>query len=152
MKTILFLHGLESEPGGVKPTFLSGEGHQVLNPALPRDDFKESVKIAQAHVYACRPDFIVGSSRGGAVAMCLDTLHIPTVLIAPAWKKYGVSPPDMGENATILHSVCDELIPLTDSAELSSDYGYRMHACGADHRMSDPDALKMLKAVVDENR
>jgi hypothetical protein len=32
---ILFLHGWQSTPGGVKPTFLKSHGHEVLNPTLP---------------------------------------------------------------------------------------------------------------------
>jgi hypothetical protein len=44
---ILFLHGLNSVPGGVKPTYLTSNGHEVINPALPDDDFTEAVRIAQ---------------------------------------------------------------------------------------------------------
>ena len=40
---ILFLHGWNSVPGGVKPTYLKDHGHTVLNPALPDDDFAEAV-------------------------------------------------------------------------------------------------------------
>ncbi|RMD62660.1 alpha/beta hydrolase, partial [Candidatus Parcubacteria bacterium] len=29
---ILFLHGWQSAPGGVKPTYLALHGHTVLNP------------------------------------------------------------------------------------------------------------------------
>ena len=36
---ILFLHGLNSTHGGIKPTVLHSHGHTVLNPALPDDDF-----------------------------------------------------------------------------------------------------------------
>jgi hypothetical protein len=45
---ILFLHGWTSTPGGLKPTDLKDHGHEVVNPALPDDDFDESVRIAQA--------------------------------------------------------------------------------------------------------
>jgi hypothetical protein len=31
---ILFLHGWQSIPGGVKPTFLAQRGHEVINPRL----------------------------------------------------------------------------------------------------------------------
>ena len=44
---ILFLHGWQSTPGGVKPTYLKDHGHEVLNPALPDDDFDAAVRIAQ---------------------------------------------------------------------------------------------------------
>ena len=45
---ILFLHGWQSTPGGLKPTYLKDHGHDVLNPALPDDDFDAAVRIAQA--------------------------------------------------------------------------------------------------------
>ena len=45
---ILFLHGWQSTPGGLKPTYLRDHGHEVLNPALPDDDFDAAVRIAQA--------------------------------------------------------------------------------------------------------
>ena len=37
---ILFLHGWTSVPGGLKPSFLKEHGHEVLNPALPDEDFE----------------------------------------------------------------------------------------------------------------
>jgi hypothetical protein len=43
---ILFLHGWQSVPGGVKPTFLARHGHEVINPKLPDEDFNEAVRIA----------------------------------------------------------------------------------------------------------
>ena len=43
----LFLHGWQSTPGGLKPTFLNDHGHEVLNPHFPDDDFDGAVAIAQ---------------------------------------------------------------------------------------------------------
>ena len=37
---ILFLHGWQSVPGGVKPTYLKNHGHEVVNPKLDDDDFE----------------------------------------------------------------------------------------------------------------
>jgi len=56
---ILFLHGWNSTPGGLKPTFLRTNGHEVLNPALPEDDFDAALKIAQAEFDQGQPDVVV---------------------------------------------------------------------------------------------
>ena len=66
---ILFLHGWQSKPGGLKPTYLAQHGHEVINPALPDEDFAAAVRIAEQELARGQPDVIVGSSRGGAVAM-----------------------------------------------------------------------------------
>jgi hypothetical protein len=65
---ILFLHGWQSVPGGVKPTFLAQHGHEVINPKLPDEDFEEAVKIAQMEFDKQQFQVVVGSSGGGAVA------------------------------------------------------------------------------------
>jgi hypothetical protein len=62
---ILFLHGRHSTPGGVKPTYLKDHGHEVLNPALPDDDFETAVRIAQAEFDRHHPDVVVGSRKRG---------------------------------------------------------------------------------------
>ena len=68
MTTILFLHGWQSIPGGVKPSYLIQHDHNVINPKLPDDDFEQAVQIAQAHFDEHQPDVVVGSSRGGEVS------------------------------------------------------------------------------------
>ena len=45
---ILLLHGWQSVPGGVKPTYLARQGHDVINPKPPDEDFEAGVRIAQA--------------------------------------------------------------------------------------------------------
>jgi hypothetical protein len=62
--TILFLHGWQSIPGGIKPTYLKDHGYTVFNPKLPDDDFDTAVRIAQVEFDRHRPDVVVGSSRG----------------------------------------------------------------------------------------
>ncbi len=69
---ILFLHGWQSIPGGVKPTYLAQHVHEVIKLALPDEDFNEAVHIAQAEFDKHKPEVVVGSSRGGAVAMNID--------------------------------------------------------------------------------
>ena len=111
---ILFLHGWQSVPGGVKPTFLARHGHEVINPKLPDEDFEEALRIAQAEYDRHRPDVVVGSSRGGAVAMNLDSGDTPLVLLCPAWKKYGrakiVKP-----GTVVLHSRADGVLQVLDA-------------------------------------
>jgi predicted esterase YcpF (UPF0227 family) len=83
---ILFQHGWQSMPGGVKPTFLAQHGHAVINPKLPDDDFVEAVRVAQAVSDKQQPEVVVGSSRGGAVAMNIKSGAARLVRLCPAWK------------------------------------------------------------------
>jgi len=146
---ILFLHGWHSVPGGVKPTYLVQHGHEVLNPALPDEDFDEALRIVQAEYDRHRPDVIVGSSRGGAVAMNLDSGNTPLVLLCPAWKKFGTAR-TVKQNTTILHSRADDVAPFADSEELVSNSGRPASPfieVGSDHRLAEPEPLEaMLKA------
>ncbi len=84
---ILFLHGWQSVPGGVKPTYLAQHGHEVINPKLPDEDFEAAVRIAQAEFSKHQPQVVVGSSRGSAVAMNIKISDAKIVLVCPAWKK-----------------------------------------------------------------
>jgi hypothetical protein len=146
---ILFLHGWTSKPGGVKPTYLLQHGHEIINPALSDDDFTEAVRIAQLEIDQHLPDVIVGSSRGGAVAMNVQALQTPLVLLCPAWKKYGTAT-RAKPGTVILHSRGDEVIPFADSEELVRDSGLPASALievGNDHRLADPEPLEaMLRA------
>ena len=86
---ILFLRGWHSIPGGVKPTFLADQGHQVVNPDLSDDDFNRSGSVGAGEFDRRRPDVIVASSRGGAVAMAIDSGDVPLVLLCPRGNWWG---------------------------------------------------------------
>ncbi len=144
---ILFLHGLESRPGGSKAQYLEGLGHDVLNPHLPKEDFEESVTIAQEYIDQESPDVIVGSSRGGAVAMSVDPRGARLVLIAPAWKRFDVAP-SIASDTTILHCTTDDIVYYEDSEELQNG---NLVPCGDGHRMNDVDALEALGRAVGGN-
>lgn len=146
---VLFLHGWHSVPGGVKPTYLKEHGHAVLNPALNDDDFDAAVRTAQAEYDLHQPDVIVGSSRGGAVAMNIESKDMPLVLLCPVWKNWGTVT-KVKPNSVILHSRQDDVIPFSDSEELVANSGLPPESLievGQDHRLADPEPLNaMLEA------
>jgi alpha-beta hydrolase superfamily lysophospholipase len=146
---ILFLHGWHSVPGGVKPTYLANHGHEVINPALHDDDFDAAVRTGQAEYDRHRPDVIVGSSRGGAVAMNLASGSTPLVLLCPAWRRWGQAR-TVKPRTVILHAEADEVIPIADSRQLVRDSGLSDSALvvvGSDHRLAEPDPLRMMLAA-----
>jgi predicted RNA-binding protein with RPS1 domain len=143
---ILFLHGWNSVPGGVKPTFLAQHGHEVVNPELPDEDFTLAVRIAQDEFDKHRPDVVVGSSRGGAVAMNINSGEAKLVLLCPAWKKWGTAKV-VKPGTVILHSRADDVVPFADSDELARSSGAMLIEVGNDHRLADPEPLAaMLRA------
>jgi len=146
---ILFLHGWNSIPGGVKPTYLVEHGHNVINPKLSDDDFAEAVRVAQEEFDRHLPDVVVGSSRGGAVALNIDSGDVPLVLLCPAWKRWGTAR-KLKANGVILHSRGDDVVPFADSAELvklSDLPASALIEVGADHRLAEPGPLQaMLEA------
>src|SRR5207237_6840630 len=131
------------------PTFLAQHGHEIINPALPDEDFKSALRIAQAEYDGHRPDVVVGSSRDGALAMNLDSGDTPLVLLCPAWRKHGTAR-TVKKDTTILHSRADDVVPFADSEELIRNSGLAASALievGNDHRLADPEPLAaMLRA------
>lgn len=148
---VLFLHGWTSVPGGVKPTYLANHGHTVINPALPDDDFPEAVRIAQAEFDRHKPDVVVGSSRGGAVAMNIESSTARLVLLCPAWRRWGTAT-KVKPGTLILHSQADDVVPIADSVALLAQSGLPESALvvvGDDHRLADPEPLAAMLAAVE---
>jgi hypothetical protein len=146
---ILFLHGWQSVPGGVKPTYLARHGHEVINPKLPDDDFEGAKRIAQAEIDTHHPDVIVGSSRGGAVAMNIASGHVRLVLLCPAWRRHGTAK-TVEAGTIILHSRADDVVPFADSEELVRSSRLPASALievGSDHRLADPEPLAAMLAA-----
>lgn len=150
---ILYLHGLNSHPNGTKATFLRQHGHEVYGPVLPPMDFNESVRLAQAALAENQPDVVVGSSRGGAVAMNMNSKQIPLVLIAPAWNWNGMAM-TVKDGTIILHSRQDEVVPLEHSRQLAEKSGLppgHLIIVGQNHRMIDQAALDALLEAVERS-
>ena len=143
---ILFLHGWHSVPGGVKPTYLKDHGHEVINPKLDDDDFAAAIRTAQAEYDQHQPDVIVGSSRGGAIALNINAQNTPLVLLCPAWKNWGTVK-NLKPNSVILHSRNDDVIPFADSEELVASSGLppeTLIEVGSDHRLADEESLSVM--------
>jgi hypothetical protein len=63
---ILVLHGWQSIPGGVKPTYLGQHGHEIINPKLPDEDFTDGHpdrRPSSTNRFS-RRGFFVGAQRG----------------------------------------------------------------------------------------
>lgn len=143
---VLFLHGWHSVPGGVKPSYLKDHGHEVINPHLDDDEFEAAIRTAQAAYDQHLPEVIVGSSRGGAVALNIDSGETSLVLLCPAWKNWG-SVRKLKPNSLILHSRNDDVIPFADSEELVATSKLppeTLIEVGSDHRLADDESLSVM--------
>ena len=93
---------------------------------------------------------MVGSSRGGAVAMNISAGKTPLVLLCPAWKLFGTAT-TVKPGTVILHSPADDVVPFTDSEELVRNSGLpseSLISVGTEHRLADKESLRtMLEAV-----
>jgi hypothetical protein len=148
---VLYFHGWNSVVGGVKPTYLKSHGHDVHEPALDHEDFEAARRTAQKAFDEHRPDVVVGSSRGGAVAVNLDSGNARLVLICPAWKKWGTAT-TVKPGTQILHFRGDDVVPFADSIKLLSKSGLPESALievGQDHRLADPEPLEALLRAVE---
>ena len=80
MKKIVYLHGLESEAGGPKVSFLAEKG-MVYAPAM---DY-ETLDLHEFIYTLGMPDLIIGSSMGGYVADIIGSrLGVDVLLFNPA--------------------------------------------------------------------
>ncbi len=145
---IVYLHGRLSSPNSEKCKFLRANGHEVYAPKLKSTDWGQSVTAAREIIEKVLPDLVIGSSRGGAVAMATNTT-VPMVLICPAWGKYAPWSMCRG-NSTILHAKEDRIVKFSDSKLLSEASGAKLIEIGKDHRMNDESAMKALLQVISE--
>jgi hypothetical protein len=96
-------------------------------------------------------DVVVGSSRGGAAAVNIDSGMARLVLICPAWKKWGAVKTTKS-GTIILYSRADDVVPFRDSLDLISESGLPNTALievGRDHRLADPEPLEGLVRAVE---
>ena len=74
-----------------------------------------------------QPDVVIGLSRGGAVAMNIDSGDARLVLLCPAWKKSGMAKA-VTQSTVILHSRADDVVPFAPTLD-GARSGWKMR-CG----------------------
>ena len=123
MKRIVYLHGLESEPGGTKVSFLATKG-TVYAPAM---DYKTLDLDEFIHTLGM-PDLIIGSSMGGYVADIIGSrLGSDVLLFNPALHSREIDPEyeyyNNGYIRTIVLGTEDDIIDPELTKKLWSVHG-----------------------------
>ena len=126
MPRILFLHGLESSPGGRKAVWLA-QRYGARVPALTTSDWATARAQAEAAVREHEPELIIGSSLGGALLLSLlqgGVTRARALFIAQAGVKLGLPArlPE-GTRAILLHGTADDVVPIAGSRALARDAG-----------------------------
>ncbi|MBK7581932.1 MAG: hypothetical protein IPI67_17210 [Myxococcales bacterium] len=119
---VQLIHGLEGSPTGAKSQYLARH-FELSAPAMNTGDFQGSVATQAAALAVFRPDVLVGSSFGGAVAVLLLQRQLwrgPSLLLAPAVGHFGVDAriPD-GVRVTVVHGRSDTICPIEWSRALT---------------------------------
>lgn len=107
-----------------------------------------TIKLLRRRKAEYRPmiRWVIGSSRGGAVALNINSGEAKLVLLCPAWKNWGTAK-KVNADTVILHSKADDVIPFADSEEQAGNSSATLIEVGNDYRLADPEPLEaMLKA------
>jgi alpha/beta superfamily hydrolase len=119
---VQFIHGLEGSPQGAKAQAFAAH-FTALTPAMDTRDFEACVALHAAAIADFRPDVLVGSSFGGAVAVALLQRGVwrgPTLLLAQAAQHFGLAPqlPE-GVCVWLVHGSGDDVVDIADSRALA---------------------------------
>ena len=119
---VQFIHGLEGSPAGAKAQLLAAH-FMATTPAMDTHDFPACVELHRATLASFRPDVLIGSSFGGAVAVALLQRGVwrgPTLLLAQAALCYGL-PAQLPEGMHIwlIHGQRDDVVDIEDSRTLA---------------------------------
>jgi pimeloyl-ACP methyl ester carboxylesterase len=126
-----------------------GLGFEVDCPRLPSWRLKAAIRQARDAHDRLRSDVIIGMSRGGAIALAIPDDR-PLVLLAPAWRYFGVRPRPDAEGV-VIHSPRDRIVPLGHSRELCRRCpGLRLVITGAEHRLNCPAGRRALAMALDD--
>jgi hypothetical protein len=146
---VLFLHGWFST-GESKESYLLSLGYKVKKPSLSNFSFQDALEQAQKDYDEFKPHVIVGSSRGGAVALNLKSDDTPLILLAPAWSRFGKVKEISKSNVVIIHSEHDNMVDFNDSVDLvnNSKVPVQLIKTGEDHQLNCFKARNALKKAL----
>jgi pimeloyl-ACP methyl ester carboxylesterase len=147
-RTVVFSHGMESGPWGLKITAMA----QVVRELALQvesvdyrgmDDPAERVEKLVA-VASALPDSVVlvGSSMGGHVsAAAASRLRTRAVfLLAPAFYMPGFeqyTPQDVAAPTAIVHGWRDDIVPVQSSIRWAQEHKAALHVLDSGHRLED---------------
>lgn len=132
-----------------KAAFVRGLGYEVDCPRLPSWRLRAAIRLAQDAHARLNSDVIIGASRGGAIALAIPDDR-PLVLLAPAWRYFGVRPHPQVEGV-VIHSHRDRIVPLGHSRELCRRCpGLRLVITGIEHRLNCPAGRRALATALDD--
>ncbi|MBM4369100.1 MAG: hypothetical protein FJ090_15550 [Deltaproteobacteria bacterium] len=139
MGGVLFFHGRESSPSGNKARWLRAR-YGAFTPGYDTNSLATALPTARAALAEHRPEVVVGSSFGGAVACQLVAEGLwtgPTILIAPASRLLGgPSRLPEGARAVIFHGEHDSVVPLAHSQEMAGGGVELRVVAGGDHPLN----------------
>lgn len=139
---VQFAHGLESSARGTKARILA-EHFDAVTPEMDTADFEACVAVHAAALRSFRPDVLVGSSFGGAVAVELLSRGLwrgPTLLLAQAAVRRC---PDARLPGSVpvwlVHGLRDSIVAPEDSrrlVETAPSASVRLIEVDDDHRLA----------------
>jgi alpha/beta superfamily hydrolase len=119
---VQFIHGLEGSPQGAKAQLLA-QHFTAVTPVMDTSDFEGCVALHAETIASFRPDILVGSSFGGAVAVALLQRRLwrgPTLLLAQAAQHFGLAAalPE-GVDVWLIHGRGDDVVDIEGSRALA---------------------------------
>jgi alpha/beta superfamily hydrolase len=153
---VQFIHGLEGSPRGAKARLLAAH-FIAVTPAMDTGDFSGCVNLQARTVASFRPDVLVGSSFGAAVAVELlrrGSWRGPTLLLAQAAvaRDREVRLPN-DVRVWLVHGLRDDVVPIDDSrvlARTGTRELVRLIEVDDDHGLTGMVASGELVTVVSE--
>lgn len=146
---VQFIHGLESSPQGTKAR-LFAEHFTALTPAMDTSDFAGCVDLQERALGEFKPDVLVGSSFGGAVAVALlgrGAWRGPTLLLAQAAFHFdGPRALPEGVRVWLVHGRQDDVVDVNESRALAKTGSPGLV------RLIEVDDDHPLSALVDSGR